>query len=485
MEWPPGPYEYAMFALLAMTIPSQRFLTRDEVHMRVPLRGLLDEIRDKGYWWHIALYALMFIYKALIDHHNEPMKARVGGYTHWIHDIEGDWTLWVQETFYNDLLTDLLSAHYLFMYLFIIWFSPMYYILSRDEVMADKAALNYFVIYLLAVPLYLFFNIEVTSSFIPGMEAPLYHDDFTLAFFTSHDPMDNAVPSLHIGLPISLLILNRLHCRSLGIDIKDWRHREFDLFILVNIGIYAFSILYLGIHWVVDIIPGIILAIVCAAFCHAVQPIVRETALADWRNLLPDRQQTIFAAVSVVLFSGVLIFGAIDGPGADEDVPNYRLGPGDFIIDTVEVHSLSHPVSVEISNVGESIPDMTGPAPSCIIVKRSDVIYAFDRGQFKEGYDYYDLDDYSINANHYLVPGVTFEAQVETSSIFDKHLIICQSPEVVSELRITMHYVDDELMWSALLSSWPSFIIFGIAVEGLIYRSKQIEGDDIADVDSR
>ena len=47
-----------------------------------------------------------------------------------------------------------------------------------------------------------------------------------------------------------------------------------------------------------------------------------------------------------------------------------------------------------------------------------------------------------------------------------------------------MHYVDDELMWSALLSSWPSFIIFGIAVEGLIYRSKQIEGDDIADVDS-
>ena len=89
MEWPPGPYEYAMFALLLMTIPVQRLLTRDEVHMRVPLRGLLDEIREKGYWWHIALYLLMFLYKAIIDHHNEPMKARVGGYTHWIHAIEG------------------------------------------------------------------------------------------------------------------------------------------------------------------------------------------------------------------------------------------------------------------------------------------------------------------------------------------------------------------------------------------------------------
>ena len=95
MEWPPGPYEYAMLALLLMTIPVQRLLTRDEVHMRVPLRGLLGEIRDKGYWWHIALYVLMFLYKAIIDHHNEPMKARVGGYTHWIHSIEGDWTLWV------------------------------------------------------------------------------------------------------------------------------------------------------------------------------------------------------------------------------------------------------------------------------------------------------------------------------------------------------------------------------------------------------
>ena len=44
-----------------------------------------------------------------------------------------------------------------------------------------------------------------------------------------------------------------------------------------------------------------------------------------------------------------------------------------------------------------------------------------------------------------------------------------------------MDYVDDELMWSALLASWPSFIIFGIVVEGLVNRSKQIVSDDITD----
>lgn len=468
-----------MFALLVMTIPIQRFLTRDEVHMRVPLRGLLDEIRDKGYWWHIGLYGAMFLYKALIDHHNEPMKARVGGFTHWIHDIEGDWTLWVQETFYNDLLTDLLSAHYLFMYLFMIWFSPMYYILSRDEVMADKAALNYFVIYLLAVPLYLFFNVEVTSSFIPGVDALLYHDDFTLNFFTTHDPMDNAVPSLHIGLPISLLILNRLHCRSQGIDIREWRHREFDLFVMVNVVIYTFSIQYLGIHWIVDILPGIALAIVCASFCHAVQPVVRSTSLRDWRKLLPDRSQSIFAAVCVLLFSGVLVIGAIDGPGVDEDVPNYRFGVGDVNVETVEVHSLWDPVTVEVSNVGDSTVEV-------LLIKRKFVEPHAQQGTFD--WDAI-LEDGTPDVVVLFPTGYpdrrnSTEFEVMPESLFDVHLILMRvhaqqdqhntntDPSAIGELRITPHYVDDELMWSAFLASWPAFIIFGISLEGLLYRSK-------------
>ena len=357
----------------------------------------------------------------------------------------------------------------------------MYYILSRDEVMADKAALNYFVIYLLAVPLYLFFNVEVTNSFIPGMEAPLYHDEFTLAFFTTHDPMDNAVPSLHIGLPISLLILNRLHCRDLGIEIKDWRHREFDVFVMANVAIYFFSIQYLGIHWVVDIIPGIILAIVCAMFCHSLQPILRKTALKDWKELLPDRKQSIFAIVSVLLFSGVLIFGAIDGPGADEDTPNYRLGDGDVKLDTIEVHSLSHPVGVEIRNVGEY-------PVGVMIVDRDEVVPYSDKGII-------DWDsiiaDSTMDSNFRLsslAEGELLNTEVDIDSLFDSYLVllrVSESSDGIAEVRITMEYVDDELIWSALLASWPSFIIFGIVVEGYVNRLKQIESDDISDIDSR
>ena len=96
MDWPIGPYGTSMGALLLMTLPIHFFLTRDEKDRRVSLRDLPNEIREKGYWWHILLYVLMFLYKAVIDHHNEPMKERVGGFTHWIYSIEGDWTNHIQ-----------------------------------------------------------------------------------------------------------------------------------------------------------------------------------------------------------------------------------------------------------------------------------------------------------------------------------------------------------------------------------------------------
>jgi len=63
MDWPIGPYETSMGALLLLTLPMHRFLTRDEPEQRIPLRNLTNEIKEKGYYWHISLYLLMFLYK--------------------------------------------------------------------------------------------------------------------------------------------------------------------------------------------------------------------------------------------------------------------------------------------------------------------------------------------------------------------------------------------------------------------------------------
>ena len=466
MNWPIGPYGTSMGALLLMTLPIHFFLTRDEKERRVSLKDLPNEIREKGYWWHILLYVLMFIYKAVIDHHNEPMKDKVGGFTHWIYSIEGDWTYHIQEFFLNDTLTNLLSGHYLFMYLFMIWFSPMYYILCRDEVMADKAALNYFIIYVLSVPLYLFFNVEVTSTYIANMDALLYHDSFTLAFFTDNDPMDNAIPSLHVGLPVSLLIINRLHCRQLGIDFNDWRHKEFDMFVTFNVLIYLFSIQYLGIHWVVDIIPGVLLAIITSSFVHSVQPIVRARTENGWRSLLPNKNQLVASIITAIICSSWLVMGVVDGPGTEEDEANMRVGIGDINLDTIEVHSLSDPVFIDISNVGDNDVDV-------LLILRDYVEGHVEKGIF-------DWDSFvSEGELTTLQSNSSIELEITPDGLFDVYIILVKISDIenldsdaLGEVRITPHYVDDELLWTGLLSSIPAFIITGIVLQGMFNLRK-------------
>ncbi|DAC68006.1 TPA: hypothetical protein HA324_00545 [Candidatus Thalassarchaeaceae archaeon] len=462
MDWPIGPYGTSMGALLLLTLPIHFLLTRDEKDRRVSLRELPREIREKGYWWHISLYVLMFLYKAVIDYHNEPMKDKVGGFTHWIYSIEGDWTNNIQEYFLNDTLTNLLSGHYLFMYLFMIWFSPIYYILCRDEIMADKAALNYFIIYVLSVPLYLFFNVEVTSTYIADMDALLYHDSFTLFFFIDNDPMDNAIPSLHVGLPISLLIINRLHCRKLGINFNDWRHKEFDRFVSINVIIYLFSIQYLGIHWFIDIIPGIFLAIITSSFVHSVQPIIRARNENGYSSLLPNRNQLVASLITVIICSTWLLAGVVDGPGTDENEANMRVGIGDVNLDTIEVHSLWDPVFVDVSNVGENNLDI-------LLIQRKYVQPHVEKGIFN-------WDSFEDSGQFIFLPSnESIELEVNPTTLFDVYIILVRISESIDldsdalgEVRISSHYVDDKLLWTGLLVSLPAFIITGIVLEGAI-----------------
>jgi len=462
MEWPFGPYETVMGAILLMTIPLQRLLTRDEPGMRVPLAELLVEIREKGYKWHISIFVVMYGFKAFIDQHNEAIKPRVGGFTHYVHGLEGGFTLWVQETFRNEVLSGVLSFHYLFVYLFLIWFSPMYYILCRDEVMADKAVLNYFIAYVLAVPLYLFFNVEVTSSFLPGMDALLYHRSWNLFFFTEADPLDNGFPSLHIGIPLGLLAINRLHVRDLGIEMREWRHREFDLFVAANVPIYLFSIQYLGIHWISDVVPGAILAIICALFAHSMQPKLRSLRENGWSSLLPSKRVAYTSAAFSLIGALILLAVVVDGPGTDEDTPTMRVGPGDVNLDVIEVHSLWHPAEVGIKNVGDEDVD--------VLIIHRDAVEEHAKGGV---IDWQSLSDGDVIS---LKPGDSLDEQVETPSVYDGHFVLVtnQGNSGVGEVRITIEYVDGSLLWSAIISSIPSFAITGFVIGGLYFSEDEV-----------
>ena len=73
-------------------------------------------------------------------------------------------------------------------------------------------------------------------------------------WFTRIDPFSNGMPSLHIGLPFAIwLTMQRWD--------EDGRWVNYRNFLIIFMLVTAFSIIYLGIHWIVDIIGGMAVAI--------------------------------------------------------------------------------------------------------------------------------------------------------------------------------------------------------------------------------
>ena len=161
------PYEIMMGMILVLTPIICWFFTRTQKEHRTPWREGSSVSHEIPLPIHAMGYIVIIRWKSITDKLNEPMKARTGHWTDWVYAIEGEFTKWVQDAFRNDMLTEFLNFHYLFVYLFLIYVTTVYFAYSGDRDMTDKVTLNYLLIYALAVPYYLFFNVEVTSSWIP------------------------------------------------------------------------------------------------------------------------------------------------------------------------------------------------------------------------------------------------------------------------------------------------------------------------------
>lgn len=214
------------------------------------LRLLVD------YKWHLFLFAAIVVEKNWVDRLNDPIRGVFGDFTWLIYAIEGDLTFDIQQALQHPWLTAFLNVHYLWAYVFLNYFTVMLWAYLDDRELANLAALNYSIIYVLAIPFYIFFNAQVTSDFIPGMQSLLYHssEDF-FNFFVAADPLDNAFPSLHMAIPFGLIMVTYWTMRRRGYTIWNWEHRHFLWFMIANTALFMFSILYLGIHWITDI-PG-------------------------------------------------------------------------------------------------------------------------------------------------------------------------------------------------------------------------------------
>ncbi|MDA7548740.1 phosphatase PAP2 family protein [bacterium] len=238
---------------IVISIAMMPFFKPDYAKIRIS--GFVDMFRR--YWAHMIVVFSVYLWKDLLDQLDRILMANTQlDMTPYVYAIEGDIVLWIQESLSNPLLTIGLTHFYVMGFMAITFSSFVYPIFFDDRYMADRVSLSMFWVYILAIPFYLFFNVRVTGNYIPEMETIAY--DLTPQiqnWFIQIDPFTNGMPSLHIGLPFAIwLTMERWD--------SDERWLRYRRLLLLFITITAFAILYLGIHWVSDIIGGIIVAVI-------------------------------------------------------------------------------------------------------------------------------------------------------------------------------------------------------------------------------
>ena len=466
-----SPYTVMMLLIVLLTPVVCWVFTLGQKQNRVPLRYWAREFHENRYYLHAIGYIIIIKWKEITDALNEPIKNDVGHWTDLIYSIEGEFVKSVQDFFRNDVLTDILNFHYLFIYLFLIYVTTVYFAFAGNRDMTDKVTLNYLLIYALAVPYYLFFNVEVTSSWIPGMDALLYQDGDYTVFYATHDPLDNCVPSLHVAIPFGILVLNYLHVKEKGIEMKNWDHYPYHLFILINTILFCFSILYLGIHWFVDIPLGMIIGSLGALFIHHLQPRLRNdhgSFFKGFDNKKIKKHVIVEGMITLVLLTMVLMAVNVQTENSDERV-SFRIGPEDTTFEIIQELKYGEVVDSTITNLDSDL------YLEIVYISVEESAITMTNGSIDWEYLKEIGDNYTIAPQSSL--------RLETDSYHIYNLIIMHNPSNLSndiiEVNIKNDYPGDK-MWRAILLSIPSFWMTAY----VFYRLRRLKMNKRSFVDS-
>ncbi|ANE47193.1 phosphoesterase PA-phosphatase [Paenibacillus swuensis] len=175
-------------------------------------------------------------------------------YANLFHSIEGDLVYWIQHTFLNPNLTYLLTFIYVIVFPALMIASLIIYTGTGKHKMFYATCYAIMTNYIVAIPFYLFLPVNEVWYFHP-------HVDFLIpsifpSFEQDYRPLsglNNCFPSLHTSISVTVALL----AYQSGNRVWKWITGVSALLVL-------FSIFYLGIHWFVDMLGGVALAVTAA-----------------------------------------------------------------------------------------------------------------------------------------------------------------------------------------------------------------------------
>lgn len=180
-------------------------------------------------------------------------------FTHVIYAIEGSFVSIFQG--WSNLVLDYYFVFiYIFGYSFLIYFTPAYYFFSRDLSALWLTVITYATITLLVLPFFLFFPVNDTwwasqnygwyQGDVIIFQLKAIWPDIVNPFFT-FTTINNCFPSLHCGISTIVAVIAWMR-----------HHRRYALMSTVFAVSIPFATLYLGIHWLTDIVFGELFAAV-------------------------------------------------------------------------------------------------------------------------------------------------------------------------------------------------------------------------------
>lgn len=159
------------------------------------------------------------------------------------------------QTLWNPFLNFFFSIMYIVIHPWMIYFPILLFILSDEERPAKATLLLFPLAYLLTIPFYLFF--PATNVYIyDGIRSPLFEifPQLTDLYYNATTP-NNTFPSLHVAF--ALLIANAARYS---------RNRNYRYWAYFYAGSVAIATLYLNIHWLVDVLGGVLIAVLISVF---------------------------------------------------------------------------------------------------------------------------------------------------------------------------------------------------------------------------
>ena len=244
------------------------------------------------------------------------------------------------------------------------------------------------------------------------------------------------------------------------------------MFILINTIIFIFAILYLGIHWIIDIPLGMIVGGIGALFIHHLQPRLRNDYGAMFKGV--DREKVrkhllVEGTILLILFAAIM--GAVNyQDSTNEDQPSFRLGPDDTVQDILAEMNPKYGTTTTITNLDSSIP----------------LEYAIVTVNLAEsGFSDFGIDWNKMQAlaqNHctqtvdcvsQLLPNESIDLRLSSPYVYTFIFLHHPGDEGVLEVQVVSNYDNSEnSMTKAVILSLSSLYITGFVVYRL-YRLNQ------------